>query len=159
MLLEMTMGMGFPGQWEWEYDSKLGMGRGGNEHRYEREWHLFPWDKILVDLVLFRCNWHYIFKDDCGAVFVRFSMFCDLFLEFLFFNDWCPVFCGTFTLYCFAVRVWKWELPNGNHMGMGIKLKLGNGNGKEWEMTVWDVKTHSQSSLHVSIYVIAYHWH
>ena len=52
-----------------------------------------------------------------------------VFLEFLFFNDGCPLFCGTvfllldcrlfaFTVYCFAVRVWKWDGNENNTLGI-----------------------------------------
>ena len=60
-------------------------------------------------------NCHNILNDDYKICLI-FKVLCMVFLELLFFNDWCPVFCGTvfllldcqlfvFTLYCFAVRV------------------------------------------------------
>ena len=55
------------------------------------------------------------------------------FLNFLFFNYWCPVFCGTvflldyrlfaFTLHCFAMRVWGWDGNGNNPMGTSRKWK------------------------------------
>ena len=66
-----------------------------------------------------------ILKDDCRTVFVWFSKYFEWwFLEFLFLNNWRPVFCGNvfllldcrlfvFTLYCFVHEClgigWEWE--------------------------------------------------
>ena len=91
-----TVATGIP--WEWESGSNLetGMGRSGNERRWEWEWSLFLLEKF-PRFLLFRYStvaditfWRMIEE---VAYFIWFSKYCEWYFYVLklMFNDWCPV--------------------------------------------------------------------